>query len=130
LWRRIGTDSKYEGKLRTRNGGAHYYGELKRDQSPGDRGAHQDPFTHKWLPEREPDRQCRRRTVHPWPTPTFQAFATKAVTQSTGQADQCGVVEARELRHMLLLNRGGKFEAVPLPVEAHWRPPSGRGSRL
>jgi hypothetical protein len=59
-------------------------------------------------------------------TPTFQAFGDADLAGIYGdKLKTAAMVEARELRHMLFLNRGGKCEAVPLPVEAQFAPAFG-----
>lgn len=55
--------------------------------------------------------------------PTFEGFGKATVQDVLGvSAPKCQRLEAIELRSMVFLNRGGKFEAVPLPAEAQWAP--------
>lgn len=58
--------------------------------------------------------------------PTHASFAAATVPVLLGEAmDRARSIEATTLDTMLLLNRGGRFESTPLPVEAQFSPVSG-----
>lgn len=55
--------------------------------------------------------------------PTHQSFGQASVREILGAAfDQCRYWEAVELRSTVFLNRGQRFEAIPLPREAQLAP--------
>ncbi len=56
--------------------------------------------------------------------PTRAAYAEADLEEVLGSRPE-GRLEATELRHMLFLNRGDRFEAVPLPREAQRAPSMG-----
>jgi hypothetical protein len=88
--------------------------------------AHQDRHMGKWVPERDLTASANAVPYIRGRTPTFQQFGEADLPQIYGdKLTNAAVVEACELRHMLFLNRGGKFEAVPLPVEAQFAPAFG-----
>jgi hypothetical protein len=52
-------------------------------------------------------------------TPTYYEFAHADLSKIYGdKLKTAGEVTARDLKHMVFMNRGGRFEAVPLPPEA------------
>jgi hypothetical protein len=54
---------------------------------------------------------------------SFAAYADASVERILGPAmSTTRQAEARTLDHTLFLNRGGSFEAVPLPAESQWAP--------
>jgi enediyne biosynthesis protein E4 len=58
--------------------------------------------------------------------PTYAAYADMTVDQLLGdRGTRVNRVGATTLDHVLLLNRGGRFESVPLPVEAQLAPSFG-----
>ena len=88
--------------------------------------AHIDPFTRKLVPERDLTASAAAVPYIRGNTPTFQAFGDADLAQIYGdKLKTAAMVEARELRHLLFLNRGNKFEAVPLPTEAQFAPAFG-----
>jgi hypothetical protein len=59
-------------------------------------------------------------------TPTFSAYADATVDRVLGPAAaRAGVLRVNTLAHTLFLNRGDRFEAVPLPAEAQIAPAFG-----
>jgi len=56
---------------------------------------------------------------------THERFARMSVEELVGDASVSSTAEARELRHLVLLNRGDRFEPVPLPPEAQLAPAFG-----
>jgi hypothetical protein len=121
-----GQNSKYEESYDAQRPLRIYYGDFNEINRVEIVEAHQDPFTHKWLPERDLTASAAAVPYIRGRTPTFQAFGEADLTQIYGdKLTNAAVVEARTLRHTLFLNRGGKFEAVPLPVEAQLAPAFG-----
>jgi hypothetical protein len=56
-------------------------------------------------------------------TPSFAAYAQATVEQVVGPAlDRGGKLGVATLDHTVFLNRGSRFEAVPLPAEAQFAP--------
>ena len=54
---------------------------------------------------------------------SFAAYADASVERVLGPAmSATRRVEARTLDHTLFMNRGGRFEAMPLPAESQWAP--------
>jgi hypothetical protein len=83
--------------------------------------AHQDPVTKKWVPERDLTASAAAVPYIRGRTPTFEAFAKADMEQVYGdKLTSASMVEARELRHTLFLNRGDHFDALPLPAEAQF----------
>ncbi len=61
--------------------------------------------------------------------PTHAAFAKASLDQAWGQSSpQMQRAEVNEWRTTLFLNRGGRFEAHPLPISAHLAPVFGVGA--
>jgi len=121
-----GQNSKYEESYDAQRPLRIYYGDFNEINRLEIVEAHQDRFTHKWLPERDLTASAGAVPYIRGRTSTFQAFGEAELTQIYGdKLTNAAVVEARELRHMLFLNRGGKFEVVPLPVEAQLAPAFG-----
>lgn len=57
---------------------------------------------------------------------TFRAYASAGMAEVFGPAiDSVPKCSVSELRHMMFMNRGDHFEAVPLPTEAQLAPASG-----
>ncbi len=121
-----GQNSKYEESYDAQRPLRIYYGDFNEINRLEIVEAHQDPLTHKWLPERDLTASAGAVPYIRGRTPTFQAFGEADLTQIYGdKLTNAAVVEARTLQHTLFLNRGGKFEVVPLPVEAQLAPAFG-----
>jgi hypothetical protein len=121
-----GQNSKYEDAYDVQRPLRIYYGDFNELGRVEIIEAHQDRLTGKWVPERDLTASAAAVPYIRARTPTFQAFGEADLAQIYGdKLTNAAVVEARELRHMLFLNRGGKFEAVPLPVEAQFAPAFG-----
>jgi hypothetical protein len=57
---------------------------------------------------------------------SHRAYSQASITEVLGgQASRARKVEATTLASMVFFNRGGRFEAVPLPREAQWAPAFG-----
>ncbi len=58
--------------------------------------------------------------------PNFEAFSRAGVEEALGERGRAAkVLEATRLESMVFLNRGGRFEARPLPAEAQFAPAFG-----
>ncbi len=87
---------------------------------------HKDPLTQKWVPDRDMTASAGAVPYIRGRMPTYRAFSEADIWQIYGdKLTNAPYVEARELRHLLFLNRGDHFEAVPLPVEAQLAPAFG-----
>ena len=121
-----GQNSKYEEAYDTKRPLRIYYGDFNEMNRIEIAEAHEDPFTHKWVPERDLTASAAAVPFIRGNTPTFQSFGDSDMAKIYGdKLKTASMVEARELRHMLFLNRGEKFEARPLPVEAQFAPAFG-----
>jgi hypothetical protein len=121
-----GQNSKYEDSYGPERPLRIYYGDFNEMGRVEVVEAHQDRASRKWVPERDLTASAGAVPYIRGRTATFQQFGEADLGQIYGdRLTNAAVVEARELRHLLLLNRGGKFEAVPLPVEAQWAPAFG-----
>jgi hypothetical protein len=121
-----GQNSKYEGSYDAQRPLRIYYGDFNDINRLEIVEAHQDSLTHKWVPERDLTSSAGAVPYIRGRTPTFQAFGEADLSQIYGdKLTNAAVVEARTLQHTLFLNRGGRFEVVPLPVEAQWAPAFG-----
>ena len=114
-----GQNSKYEEEYDAQRPLKIFYGDFNEMNRVEIVEAHIDPITHKLVPERDLTASAAAIPYIRGNTPTFQAFGDADLEQIYGdKLKAAAMLEARELRHMLFLNRGNKFEAVPLPVEA------------
>ena len=84
---------------------------------------HRDKLTGKMVPER--GRSCSTRAM-PFigeRNESFNVFGERTLKEVYGECLKEGkVLEANVLEHTLFLNRGGKFEARALPIEAQFSP--------
>ncbi len=116
-----GQNSKYEGEYDAQRPLQIFYGDFNEMNRVEIAEAHTDLFTHKLVPERGLTDSAAAVPYIRGNTPTFQSFGDADLEKIYGdKLKTASVVEARELRSMVFLNRGGKFEAHPLPVEAQW----------
>ncbi len=116
-----GQNSKYEGEYDAQRPLQIFYGDFNEMNRVEIAEAHTDLFTHKLVPERGLTDSAGAVPYVRGNTPTFQAFGDADLAKIYGdKLKTAPVVEARELRSMVFLNRGGKFEAHPLPAEAQW----------
>ena len=121
-----GQNSKYEESYDANRPLRIYYGDFNEQNRVEIIEAHQDKLTHKWVPERDLTASAAAVPYLRGNAPTFKAYGDADVNQLYGdKLTNAAVVEARELRSMVFLNRGGKFEAKPLPVEAQFAPAFG-----
>lgn len=121
-----GQNSKYEGEYDATHPLRIYYGDFNEIGRTEIVEAHQDFRTQRWLPDHDLAESAAAAPYIRSRMPTITAFSEADIFQIYGdKLTNAPFVEARELRHMLFLNRGGKFEAVPLPVEAQLAPAFG-----
>ena len=84
---------------------------------------HFDKTLGQMVPER--GRSCTMRAM-PFigeRNPSFDAFGSRSLEEVFGECLADGtVLEANTLEHTLFLNRGGRFEAKELPIEAQFAP--------
>ena len=121
-----GQNSKYEDEYDAQRPLQLYYGDFNEMNRIEIVEAHVDPFTHKLVPERDLTASAAAVPYIRGNTPTFQAFGDADLATIYGEKlKTAAVVAARELRSMVFLNRGGSFEARPLPVAAQWSPAFG-----
>ncbi|HEX5220096.1 MAG TPA: FG-GAP-like repeat-containing protein [Verrucomicrobiae bacterium] len=121
-----GQNTKYEDTYDAQRPLRIYYGDFNEMGRIEIIEAHQDRVTRKWVPERDLTASAAAVPYLRGNTPTFQAFGEADLTRIYGdRLTNAAVVEARELRHLLFLNRGGRFEPVPFPPEAQLAPAFG-----
>jgi hypothetical protein len=121
-----GQNSKYEGEYDADHPLRIYYGDFNEMGRTEIVEAHQDLRTQKWLPDRDMTDSAAAVPYIRGRLPNFKAFSEADLSQIYGdKLTNAPFVEARELRHMLFLNRGDHFEAVPLPAEAQLTPAFG-----
>ena len=121
-----GQNTKYEESWGAQRPLRIYYGDFNEMNRIEIAEAHQDPFTHKWVPERDLNASATAVPFIRGNTTTHQMFGEADLAKIYGnKLKTASMVEARELRHMLFLNRTEKFEARPLPVEAQFAPAFG-----
>ncbi len=114
-----GQNSKYEGEYDAQRPLQIYYGDFNEMNRMEIAEAHIDPYTHQLVPERDLATSAAAVPYIRGNTPTFQSFGDADLAKIYGdKLKTASVVAARELRSMVFLNRGGKFEAHPLPVAA------------
>ncbi len=116
-----GQNSRYEGEYDATHPLRIYYGDFNEMGRTEIVEAHQDFLTQRWLPDRDLADSAAAVPYIRGRMPTIKAFSEADIFQIYGdKLTNAPFVEARELRHMLFLNRGDHFEAVPLPVEAQF----------
>ncbi len=121
-----GQNSKYEGEYDADHPLRIYYGDFNEMGRTEIVEAHQDFLTQKWLPDRDLADSAAAVPYIRGRMPSIQAFSEADIFQIYGdKLTNAPFVEARELRHMLFLNRGDHFEAVALPAEAQFAPAFG-----
>jgi len=121
-----GQNTKYEENWDEQRPLRIYYGDLNEIGRVEIVEAHQDAFTRLIVPERDLTASATAVPYIRGNTPTFRAFGEADLAKIYGEKwKSTSMLEARELRSMVFLNRGGKFEAKPLPAEAQWSPAFG-----
>ena len=103
-----------------------YYGDLNDDGQVNPLEAYADAVGNKVFPWR--DLQAVGRAM-PWLRERFtthKAYATAAVSEILGDRfTKAMELKATTLASTVFFNRGGSFEAVPLPAQAQWAPAMG-----
>lgn len=123
-----GRNTKYEENCGAERPLRIYYGDFNEMGRVEVVEAHRERASGKWVPERDLPASAGAVPYIRGRTASFQQFAEADLGQIYGEPlSKAKVVEAGELRHLLLLNRGGRFEAVALPVEAQLAPGFGIG---
>jgi enediyne biosynthesis protein E4 len=85
-----------------------------------------DPDSKKWVPERDLNSILMAMPFVGVRFSTHESYAKASVQEIYGdRLASARLLEANTLSSTLFLNRGGKFEAVPLPPEAQWAPAFG-----
>ena len=114
-----GQNSKYEESYDEHRALSIYHGDFNEMNRVEIAEAHIDPYSRKLVPERDLTSSAAAVPYIRGNTPTYQAFGDADLEQVYGEKIKTAAkVEARELRHMVFLNRGAKFESRPLPLEA------------
>jgi hypothetical protein len=118
-----GRNSKYEGSYSSTDPLRIAYGDFDKNGVVDIVEYHRDKLTGKLVPER--GRSCSMNAM-PFigeRNENFDAFGSGDLEKVYGQCLKAGtVVEATTLSHTVFLNRGGKFVARPLPIEAQFAP--------
>jgi hypothetical protein len=103
-----------------------YYGDFLGDGRVQMLEGYLDPGLKKIVPWRD---LAMVSTAMPWTRERFathQAFALASVADVFGERSaKASEVKATTLASMIFLNRGGRFEAAPLPAQAQWSPAMG-----
>ena len=121
-----GENTKYEESWDAQRSLRIYSGDLNEMNRMEIIEAHTDAFTGKLVPERDLNASAAAVPFIRGNTPTHQAFGEASLEKIYGEKlKTASLLEARELRSMLFFNRGGKFEAKPLPIEAQLVPAFG-----
>jgi hypothetical protein len=118
-----GLNSKYQQSYDRKNPLRITYGDFDKNGVLDIVEYHFDKHTDKFVPER--GRSCTSRAMDfiGKLNPTFNDFGSRSLEEIYGACLKEGaVVEANTLAHMVLLNRGDKFEARPMPAEAQFAP--------
>jgi hypothetical protein len=85
--------------------------------------AHFDPEMNKVVPERDLAALYQAMPYIRPRTPNYKRFAAASVDEIIGESlIQSQQLIVNELKHMVFLNRGDRFEAVALPIEAQFAP--------
>ena len=82
-----------------------------------------DPALRKLVPERQLDFLAKAMPFLREKYPSYGAFARASIEEMLSErAKAVRRLRVRDLRSVVFLNRGGKFTARPLPVEAQMAP--------
>lgn len=116
-----GRNTRYEG--RRQRPVRLYYGDLDGDGTLDLIEAAWDPVRQRYLPERRLDVMARAMPFLSGQFASHAAYAAAGIEGVLGaQLPDTRFIEANWLETTLFLNRGDRFEAVPLPEEAQWSP--------
>lgn len=100
-----------------------YFGDFNRNGGVETIEAFFDPVLKKIVPWRDVTAISSALRVFPPQLATCQAFGQAGVAEILGDSfARAGSLEANTLDSMVFLNRGGRFEAAALPVEAQFAP--------
>ena len=116
-----GQNSKYE-RYRSRPLRL-YTGDLNGDGTIEPIAANFELEMARYVPARMRDSMARAFPSITDRFPTCRAYAEAGIEQVIGETiSSAKILEASCLESMVFLNRGARFEAKPLPVEAQWSP--------
>jgi hypothetical protein len=100
-----------------------YYGDLDRNGTLDLVEAHYDQALQDWVPSRDLVAMAAAMPFLADKFPTHHAYAQATLPQIFGPGlASAKVLQANTLATMVFLNRGGRFEAVPLPKEVQFSP--------
>ncbi len=103
-----------------------YHGDFNGDGKANLLEAYPDPGLKSIVPWRDMELVA---AAMPWVRERFathKAYALASVSDVLGdRLRKAGELKATTLASMIFLNRGGRFEAVPLPPQAQWTPAMG-----
>jgi enediyne biosynthesis protein E4 len=103
-----------------------YHGDFNGDGMIDPVEAFFDPELGKWVPWQHFGRMSATLPALRQRFETYGAFGVAGVDEILGDRFAgAGRLEATHLESMVFLNRGGRFEARPLPREAQWAPAFG-----
>jgi hypothetical protein len=103
-----------------------YYGDFNGDGTVHLLEAEFEPQRQQWVPERDLNSVAAALPFVRARFPTHLSYSDASVAAVLGDKSTAArVLECRELRSMLFLNRGGRFQPVPLPREAQFSPAFG-----
>ena len=118
-----GLNSKYQQSYSREQPLRVAYGDFDKNGATDIVEYHFDKQTGKLVPER--GRSCTTRAMSfiGESNPTYNTFGSRSLEEIYGACLKEGtVVEVNTLAHMVFLNRGDRFEAQQMPVEAQFAP--------
>jgi hypothetical protein len=103
-----------------------YYGDLSGGEGVDVLETYYEPSLQKWTPWRDFETVAKVFPAILERLPTFKAYGNAGVEEVLGDSfAKAKWLEASTLDSMLFLNRGRRFEAKPLPLEAQFAPAFG-----
>jgi hypothetical protein len=118
-----GSNSKYEGTYDREHPLEIFYGDFQGDGNMDIVEAYHDAQMDKLVPVRGLSCSSTAMPFVKQRTPTYKDFGAASCAEIYGdKLKDARRVQAIELRHLVLLNLGQRFEAVPLPAEAQLSP--------
>ena len=103
-----------------------FYGDFDGDGTMKAVEVFYDPALRKLVPERQLDFLAKAMPFLREKYPSYGAFARASIEEMLrDRAKAVRRLRVRDLRSVVFLNRGGKFTARPLPVEAQMAPAFG-----
>ena len=103
-----------------------YYGDLSESGAGDLIETYFEPTLNKWVPWRDYETMAQALPFIVETIPTFKAYGETGIEDLLGERFKAAQhLEAKTLDSMVFLNRGDRFEARPLPVEAQFAPAFG-----